>query len=212
MNALKNRVMSSLATGACLLFATIGFAKQPSGSQNHSRPVKTNVSNFSSMKNITLANVQVFKTPVSNTLSSKITITHGGNPPRANGNGFVITFGGNPPRNYGCGSPCNYEPCHKPCHYDCCYHNYCCVTTCCGMTYEPLHSSCVVLPGDTFYTISLREYGTRINSTYIAMYNHVPLYSALVPGQTLMLPSIGPNKVLFPSNAPAAPLQLGFAN
>jgi hypothetical protein len=76
-----------------------------------------------------------------------------------------------------------------------------------------LHSACVVFPGDTFETVSLREYRTILNSRYIASFNKLPLNAVLVPGQILMLPSISGNKVLSPSHAPVVTsLQVAFEN
>ncbi len=73
-----------------------------------------------------------------------------------------------------------------------------------GKAYEPFHSSYVVLPGDSFYEISLKEYATSSNAKYIAQFNHLPQTAALTPGQVLRLPSISATRQLSPSRAPAA--------
>lgn len=73
-----------------------------------------------------------------------------------------------------------------------------------GQAYEPLHSSYIVQPGDSFYTISLKEYGTSANMQHIARFNRMPSNAALVPGQPLLLPSIASNGALRASRAPAA--------
>jgi hypothetical protein len=81
-----------------------------------------------------------------------------------------------------------------------------------GQGYEPFHSSYVVLPGDSFYTVSLKEYGTSANARHIARFNNLPQNSALVLGRTLMLPSISPNGTLSMSRAPAAESLQGTFN
>ncbi len=120
---------------------------------------------------------------------------------------FKISFGTN-------------KDCHKPCYdnhcYDHrCYSNYGCYTNCQlnSQAYEPFHSTYTVLPGDTFYTVSLKEYGTSGNSRSIAQFNRLADNSALVPGQQLMLPSISPNGILSVSRAPAGETNFnGFNN
>lgn len=73
-----------------------------------------------------------------------------------------------------------------------------------GKAYEPFHSTYVVLPGDSFYEISLKEYATSSNAKYIAQFNNLPQTAALTPGQVLRLPSISATRQLSPSRAPAA--------
>lgn len=77
------------------------------------------------------------------------------------------------------------------------YNNY-------GQAFEPFHSSYVVLPGDTFYTVSLKEYGSSSAMNHIARFNRLATNAALVPGQRLLLPSISANGRLTQSRAPAA--------
>lgn len=72
-----------------------------------------------------------------------------------------------------------------------------------GQGYEPFHSYYVTQPGDTFYEVSLKEYGTSAAMQYIARYNRLATTSALVPGQRLMLPSISRTGALSASRAPA---------
>ena len=72
-----------------------------------------------------------------------------------------------------------------------------------GQAYEPFHSTYIVQPGDSFYTVSLKEYGTSANSLKIAQFNRLPSNSALVPGQRLVLPSISANGQLSQSRSPA---------
>lgn len=105
---------------------------------------------------------------------------------------------------YNCYSSCYpwYYGCYYPT-YSCYYPLYNCYSYC-GIAYEPLHCSYVVLPGDSFYTISLKEYGTSVNGVYIARFNNLSMSTALAPGQMLMLPSISSNKTLSVSGAPAA--------
>ncbi|MGE3244556.1 MAG: LysM domain-containing protein, partial [Pirellulales bacterium] len=77
------------------------------------------------------------------------------------------------------------------------YNNY-------GQAYEPFHSSYVVQPGDSFYTVALKEYGTSSTMNQIARFNRLSTNVALVPGQRLLLPSITANGQLTQSRAPAA--------
>lgn len=72
-----------------------------------------------------------------------------------------------------------------------------------GQAYEPFHSYYFVQPGDTFYEVSLKEYGSSAAANYIARYNRLASNSALVPGQRLMLPSVAANGTLGASRAPA---------
>jgi hypothetical protein len=73
-----------------------------------------------------------------------------------------------------------------------------------GQAYEPMHSNYYVQPGDTFYVISLKEYGTSAPTTYLSQYNRLAPNAALVPGQMLWLPSISANGALSASPAPRA--------
>jgi hypothetical protein len=73
-----------------------------------------------------------------------------------------------------------------------------------GRAFEPFHSSYVVLPGDSFYEVALKEYGSSTPARYIAQFNNMPQNAALVLGQTLMLPSISSTGRLSVSRAPAA--------
>jgi hypothetical protein len=73
-----------------------------------------------------------------------------------------------------------------------------------GQAYEPFHSSYVCQPGDSFYTVSLKEYGTSSTMKHIATFNRLATNTALVPGQRLLLPSISANGRLTQSRAPAA--------
>lgn len=73
-----------------------------------------------------------------------------------------------------------------------------------GPAYEPFHSTYICQPGDSFYTVSLKEYGNSANMKHIASYNRMATNAALVPGMRLMLPSITANGRLSASRAPAA--------
>jgi hypothetical protein len=68
--------------------------------------------------------------------------------------------------------------------------------------YRPLHCYVWVLPGDTWYTISLREYGNSSFCHYIASYNGLSMSSPLIVGQQLRLPEIYSNGTLGVSYAP----------
>jgi hypothetical protein len=68
--------------------------------------------------------------------------------------------------------------------------------------YRPLHCFVWVLPGDTWTTISLREYGNPNFCHFLASYNGLSLTAPLFIGQQIRLPEIHPNGVLTKSYAP----------
>ncbi len=68
---------------------------------------------------------------------------------------------------------------------------------------HPFHCFAIVNPGDTWFTLSLREYGKPHLWKKIAIFNGLPLSAGLVPGMQLKLPVIYPNGALLPSSAPA---------
>jgi len=74
--------------------------------------------------------------------------------------------------------------------------------------YYPQHCFAIVCPGDTWFTLSLREYGRPHLWKKIAIFNGLPLNAGLAPGMQLRLPEIHPNGALLPSAAPA-PIALG---
>ncbi|HEY7618108.1 MAG TPA: LysM peptidoglycan-binding domain-containing protein, partial [Terriglobales bacterium] len=69
--------------------------------------------------------------------------------------------------------------------------------------YRPLHCFAFVLPGDTWATISQREYGSVNFCPQIASFNRIGLGTQLFVGQQIRLPEIHPNGGLTASNAPA---------
>lgn len=73
-----------------------------------------------------------------------------------------------------------------------------------GQAYEPFHSTYVTLPGDSFYTIALKEYGNSRNGKYIAQFNNLPEETAFTPGTVVQLPSIAANGQLSVSKSPPA--------
>jgi hypothetical protein len=73
-----------------------------------------------------------------------------------------------------------------------------------GQAFEPFHSTYFAQPGDSFYVVSLKEYGTSSAATSIARFNRMAPSDALRPGQRLVLPSISANGQLTASRAPAA--------
>ena len=73
-----------------------------------------------------------------------------------------------------------------------------------GQAFEPFHSTYSVEPGDSFYVVSLKEYGTSSAATSIARFNSMAPSDALRPGQRLVLPSISANGQLSASRSPAA--------
>jgi hypothetical protein len=81
-----------------------------------------------------------------------------------------------------------------------------------GQAFEPFHSSYIVQPGDTFYTVSLKEYGSSSAMNQIARFNRMSTNAALVLGQRLFLPSISANGRMTQSRAPAAEVLSNFAS
>lgn len=73
-----------------------------------------------------------------------------------------------------------------------------------GRAYEPFQSMYTVEPGDSFYQVALKEYGSSTPANYIAKFNRMAPIAALVPGQQLWMPSISANGQLSASRAPAA--------
>jgi hypothetical protein len=67
---------------------------------------------------------------------------------------------------------------------------------------HPLHSFCLVYPGDTWSLLSLREFGKPNFGASIAAFNGMSTSVRLVVGQQLRLPVIHPNGSLTPSSAP----------
>lgn len=73
-----------------------------------------------------------------------------------------------------------------------------------GQAYEPFHSTYICQPGDSFYTVGLKEYGTSSVMNHIARYNRMATNSALTPGRKLYMPSISAGGRLTASRAPQA--------
>jgi hypothetical protein len=71
-----------------------------------------------------------------------------------------------------------------------------------GQAYEPFHCWYICQPGDVFYTVAMKEYGTGAVASHIARFNQLPLNAQLVAGQRIMLPSVSSNGVLSASRAP----------
>jgi hypothetical protein len=68
---------------------------------------------------------------------------------------------------------------------------------------HPFHSCSYVVPGDTWYTISAREYGKPNFALSIAAFNGLSTRVRLVVGQKLLMPVILPNGSMTASAAPA---------
>jgi hypothetical protein len=81
-----------------------------------------------------------------------------------------------------------------------------------GQAYEPFHSWYFCQPGDSFYTVSLKEYGTSAVANHIARFNRLQPSASLVPGQRLMLPSVSADGRLTQSHAPAPFVDGGVPN
>lgn len=97
------------------------------------------------------------------------------------GNELDLNHGGNPPR-----GPKPTKPCHDG-HWYCEHH---CDYTWNGHSCEVFYGEYIVVPGDTFETISLKLYGTPTNMLFLAGFNRLLVNVALVPGQVLKMPAI----------------------
>jgi hypothetical protein len=132
-----------------------------------------------------------------------------GNKGGGNKGGFGISFGNVGVRvgggNNGLKKNGNNGGCHNGGGYNNGGYNNTCQTNggVYGQAFEPFHSSYICQPGDSFYTVSLKEYGTSSNQYYVAKFNGLAPNAALVPGQRLVLPSISANGQLNVSNRPA---------
>src|SRR5262249_29420438 len=69
---------------------------------------------------------------------------------------------------------------------------------------EPIRSSYIVEPGDSFFEVSLKMYRTSAAARAIAMFNRMPMRTELEPGQRLRIPSISADGELSRSDAPPA--------
>ena len=190
MTTSTSRMIAILAASAVLATGSATFAKNGgggnSGNHNHSNGNSGFKLNFNSSSK-----------PFSNPTKS-ISFN---NPSKS------ISFNNSPKSiNFLKKDHCDNHDCYKPCYnghcypyynYRCYYPSYGCIRTidtyAVGQAFEPFHSTYICQPGDSFYTVSLKEYGTSSNSRYIAQFNRMVESSALVPGQTLMLPSISAN-------------------
>jgi hypothetical protein len=81
-----------------------------------------------------------------------------------------------------------------------------------GQAFEPFHSTYNTLPGDSFYTVSLKEYGTSAEAGAIAQFNGMSQDAALTPGQSLVLPSVAADGTLSQSSSPVAETVVAPAN
>jgi nucleoid-associated protein YgaU len=216
----KNNLFAILVASICLLAsnaAMAGGGTRPGSGSAH-KPSKgtapgvtnaiNNANKFGVSSTTTIGNPGLSNSinNVNKFGSNNITTVYGSSNGLATGNGTSI-FGGT--LKNGPTLPCPVMPVcnngHKPCWYEHCRRDYCYnMPMCMSYGFEPLNSSYVIAPGDTLESISMKEYGTIGNSTYIAMFNKLPANVVLAPGQTLMLPAISANKVLSPSHAPVA--------
>jgi hypothetical protein len=205
-------MIAILAAAAVLLTGSATFAKNGGGGNGGNHSGGSNKSsgfklNFNSSSNKSLSNPT--KSFSFNNPSKSINFN---NPSKS------ISFNNSPKSltflkkdhcdNHDCYKPCYNGHCYPYYNYRCYYPSYGCIRTidtyAVGQAFEPFHSTYICQPGDSFYTVSLKEYGTSSNSRYIAQFNRMVESSALVPGQTLMLPSISANGALLASRAPAA--------
>src|SRR4029079_8461628 len=69
---------------------------------------------------------------------------------------------------------------------------------------EPVNSTYVIEPGDTFYEVSLKMYSTSDAAKAIAVFNRIPLNVKLRPGTVVYLPSISADGNMSASQAPPA--------
>lgn len=208
MTASFHKLIVTASTAAALLITTAAMAKATGGrpGQNNSGhtggPGATTSTNSNPLKNLAheraLKKEQLLK---DRNTGNGINITQGGgNLPKEPGNnpssgsGFTITQGGGnlpkePGNNPDKGCDHNWDHgCHEHDCYDyhCSWRSYGFYDTC----VEPMNRY-VVLPGDTFESISLKVFGNPSASADIAMFNRIPTDAALAPGQVLMLPPIG---------------------
>jgi hypothetical protein len=121
-----------------------------------------------------------------------------------NGGGFKVSFGGNNHNNHS-----NHNDHHDNHHHHTFYKNYHYPRYYAQPAYvapcvHPLHSCCYVYPGDTWSSISLREYGKPNYGYSIAAFNGLSTRIRLVVGQKLLLPVIQPTGQLTASAAPAS--------
>jgi hypothetical protein len=72
-------------------------------------------------------------------------------------------------------------------------------------TFAPAHSLVVVMPGDSWFSICSREYGTPNVWGQVAAFNGIPQNMQLAGGMQLRLPVIHPNGNFSLSSAPPAP-------
>jgi hypothetical protein len=73
-----------------------------------------------------------------------------------------------------------------------------------GQAFEPFQNTYTVEPGDSFYTVAMKAYGSSTPANYIAKFNRMAPNAALIPGQQLMMPSISGNGQLSASRTPVA--------
>ncbi len=78
----------------------------------------------------------------------------------------------------------------KPCHDGHWYCEHRCDYTWNGHSCEVFYGEYIVVPGDTFETISLKLYGTPTNMLFLAEFNRLQVNTALVPGQVLRMPAV----------------------
>jgi hypothetical protein len=71
-------------------------------------------------------------------------------------------------------------------------------------TFAPAHSLIVVMPGESWFSICSREYGSTSIWSRVADFNGVPQNIPLTSGMQLRLPVINPNGSFSLSSAPAA--------
>lgn len=75
--------------------------------------------------------------------------------------------------------------------------------------HHPCYSTCFVMPGDTWFTLSKRIYGTPTMWKHIASYNGLGMGASLPIGQQLRLPVVNANGTLAASSAAPAPMNFG---
>ena len=140
------------------------------------------------------------------------------------GSGIHVTLGGNSFKDKDCHDSCYKGRCYpyRDCYRGYCYNSYryypcygqlttvACYDVC--RACEPFHCNYVILPGDSLYIVSLREYGTSSYARFIAQFNGMPESAVLIPGQMLQMPSIGADGSLSPSHAPNSAALLRNAN
>ncbi len=203
--------LTLVATLAALVMASSAFAKGPGG---------FSMNNFGGNKRVSFNGNSVSVQGNGKHIAMKpgrISIQDNGKHIKINHGSFERTYGSDCQSNVVYSSPpVNYQPhCQQEVTYSqpTTYVNYQPEAPAYDPTeyvtsgLEPVNSSYIIEPGDTFYEVSLKMYRTSDAAEAIAMYNRIPLNVSLRPGTVVYLPSISADGELSRSAAPPAPVR-----